>query len=103
MGQAKPDQVQDVLGADGPSFAGLSPRQVDALGNVAFGGYGAGCNRRTLESLEKRGLIVRHHVVEGGPLGALHYDEWEMPVAVHIAFCQWCEAASYLATSPAAD
>lgn len=77
-------------------FGSLSEQQVDALCNVAFGGHGAGVSPRTLKSLERRGLIasVPVHKREGNVLFSLLV--WEMPLGVHIAFCDWCSSTPLL-------
>jgi hypothetical protein len=67
-------------------FDSLSEPQIDALANVAFGGRGAGLYRQTARSLVKRGLIVEVVRREGG----FRWVEYEMPLAVHVAFCYWC-------------
>jgi hypothetical protein len=76
-------------------FDKLSNIQIEALCNVAFGGHGAGCNPRTLESLAKI-------EIDGFPLickivHRLYYEPfdttirtWEMSLPVHIKFCEWC-------------
>lgn len=69
---------------------GLSPAQIGALGNVAFGKHGYGVSRRTLEVLERRGLIERHPMEKTDRLGTVRWDEWTMPMSVHIDFCEWC-------------
>jgi hypothetical protein len=74
-----------------PDFTRLSEAQVRALGNVAFGGHGAGCSPRTMDVLEKRGLIMpftRSMGMDG--FGPVLVKAWYMPTAVHIAFCAWC-------------
>ena len=70
-------------------FSRLSSQQIDALTNVAFGGEGAGCALRTLESLERRGLIRLSVAREPTPFGLMHVKRWYMPIPAHIEFCSW--------------
>lgn len=73
-------------------FRDLSPTQVNALCNVAFGGRGLGSDvhPRTLKSLVDRGLI--EEVEREDRRGAFRFvwTEYEMPLPVHIRFCEWC-------------
>lgn len=71
-------------------FDSLSQSQIDALCNVAFGGAGGGVNRRTLELLTKKGLIVPVERSNSDRLGRFTWTEYDMPLIVHIDFCAWC-------------
>ena len=71
-------------------FDDLTARQIAGLGNVAFGQHGAGLHSFTLVRLANLGLIVPEVVEEQTRQGRLRYTRWEMPLPVHIAFCEWC-------------
>lgn len=79
-----------VMPASPDLFSRLTRRQIDALASVAFGGHGHGFSRRTLESLVGMDLLDQGDVVEGN----FSYVAYDMPVAVHIAFCAWCETVA---------
>jgi hypothetical protein len=76
------------------TFDRLTKPQTEVLANVAFGGKGGGCNSRTLESLERKGLIGGIEDESPGPLGVFRFRRWDMPMPVHIAFCAWCSEIS---------
>ena len=82
--------------SEATDFNWLTPAQLDVLCNVAFGGQGRGCHPRTLTSLERRGLIGRVTHVAQVALGSFTWSDWEMPLAVHIEFCQWCDEVGAL-------
>jgi hypothetical protein len=71
-------------------FDRLSSAQLAALGNVAFGGYGAGCNKKTLDSLVSKGLIERVGERRADRFGTFTVYKWTMPIPVHVEFCEWC-------------
>lgn len=77
-------------------FDRLTKRQQEVLGMVAIsqdGGHG----KRTLESLERHGLIERRQERSSyGRSGAvLAITRWDMPIAVHIAWCDWCSRQEF--------
>lgn len=66
----------------------LPPKQLDALSQV-YMNNDAGHPRRTLEALEKKGLVVSKEQTLGGrfPVTIRRYD---FPaIAAHAAWCQW--------------
>lgn len=71
-------------------FSKLSDRQLDVLCNVAFGGHGGYCNPRTLKSLAERGLIEKVEITDRTRMGTFVWATYEMPLHVHIQFCEWC-------------
>jgi hypothetical protein len=79
--------------SDKLNFKSLSHRQLDALCSVAFGGNGYGFAPRTLESLERKGLIEPVEIT-ATVMGAMSFTHkrWEMPISVHLDFCEFCEA-----------
>lgn len=83
-----PEAVDAV--SEGSGFDSLTPYQIEVLCNVAFGGQGAACRPQTLYLLEQRGLIEA--CVHRERVGSLSYSwtRYEMPVGVHIDFCEWC-------------
>jgi hypothetical protein len=70
-------------------FSRLSAAQRAALADIAFGGDGAGHALRTLESLERRGLLASLERRELTSLGIFRSKRWYMPVAAHHEFCAW--------------
>lgn len=72
-------------------FAGLSKPQIAALGNVAFGGTGAGVPRKTMAKLLERNLIVPIVRSSSDILGRFTWTEYAMPIDVHVRFCEFCE------------
>lgn len=71
------------------SFDRLTETERYALGQCAIQQYG-GHHPRTLESLVKKGMLVRREKHMGGhpPLViTLH----EVPVGVHMLWCSWCD------------
>lgn len=64
--------------------------QRDALGEIATlnrGGY----HPRTIKALEHLGLIEAHQETHGHVFGVpLYITRYEVPLAVHIAWCTWC-------------
>lgn len=75
-----------------PDFGSLTPTQLNVLCNVAFGGNGMSCNRRTLEALEQRGLIESVENESADRFGKFTWRTWRMPLHLHIEFCAWCDA-----------
>ncbi len=81
--------AQDVTNA---TFDALSPLQREVLSLIAIGND-RGHPAATLLALERRGLIQAHTerygtgLSEGPPVTV---TRWEVPLPVHIAWCQWC-------------
>lgn len=67
----------------------LTEAQRNVLGLIAIGQDG-GHNPRTLAVLERLGLIVGHDGQVSTPLGPMQVRRWDVPVAVHIQWCEWC-------------
>lgn len=73
-------------------FDGLTKAQVDALCEVAFGGRSGMINPRTAAVLVDRRLIERVTVDMGADrFGRMIVTDYEMPLDVHIDFCEWCD------------
>lgn len=73
-----------------PRYRGLTVAQTEALAAIAVGSGGASVHRSTLKALESKGLIEATVVSEPGKLGTFTYRVYEMPIAEHIAFWEWC-------------
>lgn len=73
-------------------YKGLTERETEVLGSIAFGNGLPTARPSTLRKLESKGLIVRvaDRVVGHDPLGPIAIPQYEMPVSEHIAFCEWC-------------
>jgi hypothetical protein len=71
------------------NFDRLTPRQEQVLGQIAIGIDG-GHHPRTLEALERRGLIEGRDEVIPLLRGRLTIRRYVMPIAAHIAWCEWC-------------
>lgn len=69
-------------------FAGLTQRQFDVFGQITIG-KDLGHHPKTLEALEKRGLIKRYwETLPGWP--PVKVASFSVPIDVHAAWCQWC-------------
>lgn len=77
-------------------FRGLTPRQQEVLGQIAFGHDGGGFHPKTLEALEQKGLIVGHDALLPGsgtsPIERIpmRVRVYEVPLAIHAEYWQWC-------------
>lgn len=67
----------------------LTPAQRDVIGQIAIGMDG-GHGPRTLAALERMGLIVGYDERASGVLGPMRIRRYEVPVAVHMQWAQWC-------------
>lgn len=69
-------------------FDALTPAQQRAAGNVAIN-LDSGESPRVLARLEQLGVIESYSENHGGhpPLTVTRY---RMPLAVHLAWCEWC-------------
>ena len=66
----------------------LRPQQREVLGLLCMG-QTAGHHPRTLAALARHGLIVMRKRVDAGSRGAFSYVEPDVPVDVHLAYCEW--------------
>ena len=72
------------------TFDRLAEYQRGVLGLIAIGQDG-GHHPSTLKALERRGLIVGHFQRLGvGTSVEVVVQRWEVPIPVHIVWCQWC-------------
>jgi hypothetical protein len=69
-------------------MAALTGAQRRVLGLVAINEDG-GHHPKVLAALEAKGLIVGHEVTLPGRLPGT-IIRWEMPIGVHIQWCEWC-------------
>jgi len=72
-------------------FARLTNNQRMCLSYYAVGGALSGpvlWDQRTLDSLVRRGMLER---VDRKMGGGLTIHDYEMPIAAHIAWCEWCD------------
>lgn len=69
-------------------FRGLTPYQLEVLGHIAVG-CDLGHYPKTLAILEQRGLLVSGSETLPGPL-PVTVKRYEMPIVVHMAWCEWC-------------
>jgi hypothetical protein len=72
-----------------PNFSTLPPTQQDCLAAYAFPGLSQPqpWARATTASLVAKGLLERRDHDKGG---GLTVHDFEMPIAVHMAWCEWC-------------
>ncbi len=76
-------------------FMGLTPAQSDAFERIAIC-QPPNASRKTLEALEKMGLIVGHDVPTYGPTShpldriPMMVREYAVPLPIHYQWCQWC-------------
>lgn len=66
----------------------LTERQRDALGWIAIG-QDRGHHPKVLAALEAKGLIVGHRQTLTG-IPPVEVVRWEVPVAVHMQWAEWC-------------
>jgi hypothetical protein len=73
-----------------PNFSALTQNQQDCLEYYAFPGLSQPqpWARATTDSLVAKGLLTRVDLDKGG---GLTVHDFEMPLAVHIAYCRWCD------------
>lgn len=68
-------------------FSGLTPRQQEVLAfqgwTTSMAGMVPQPSKRTVQKLLDRGLVIEHIVQRG----CFTYREYEVPLAVHIAWC----------------
>ena len=73
-------------------FTALTPEQQQCANYYALDGqnlyHPAVWPKEDTDRLVELGLLVRHEVDVGGGLTVF---EHEMPLAVHIAWCDWCD------------
>jgi len=80
------------------SIAALTVRQREVLGAIAVG-QDNGHHPKVLAALEEQGLIVGYpEVLPGYP--PVTITRWEVPVAVHIRWCEWCATQPDLEPDP---
>lgn len=73
-------------------YRDLTKAQTRVLASIAFGEFPCAV-QRTLEILEGKGLIVvASEEQRRDALGPYTFKTYEMPIAEHIAFCEWCAA-----------
>ena len=74
------------------TFDKLSETQQECLGYYAFPGLSMPrmWPQNTLNSLVKKGLLIRHRRQHPSPGIPVIVEDYEMPIAVHIAYCEWC-------------
>jgi hypothetical protein len=73
-----------------PNFSALTPAQQDCLAAYAFPGLSQPqlWARATTDSLVAKGLLTR---VDRKMRGGLTVHDFEMPLAVHMQYCRWCD------------
>lgn len=70
----------------------LTESQQEALLFHAFGGDGnLAATQKDYRHLCKSGLLVRRDVSKSTSLGKFSTWEYEVPLDVHIALCEWCD------------
>ena len=67
------------------NFRGLTDKQSEVFEQIAINND-SGHNLRTLESLERKGLIERY-AVNDGAFTIFHYC---VPIPIHAEWCEWC-------------
>lgn len=70
------------------NFGVLSPQQRDVIDQIGCN-IDIGHHPRTLDSLERMGLIESFNEVLGGRF-PIRVKRYEMPLWVHIQWCEWC-------------
>ncbi len=69
-------------------MAALTPAQRRVLGLIACGEDG-GHRPKVLATLEDKCLIVGHEVTLPGRF-PVTVVRWEVPIGIHIQWCEWC-------------
>jgi hypothetical protein len=77
-----------MMATDRLDMAALTPRQRDVLGQIAVG-QDSGHHPAVLAALEARGLIVGYRETLPGRF-PVEIVRWEVPVHIHIQWCEWC-------------
>jgi hypothetical protein len=74
------------------TIAALSTDEIDALGEYAFPGLSIPGDwpQAVLNSLVDKGLLIRHRRQHPSPGLPVIVEDYEVPLAVHIAYCEWC-------------
>lgn len=70
-------------------FRACNERQQAVLGAIAMNQDG-GHHPATLKTLVKRGLIERYTETRPSQFGMMHVYRHRMPLAIHIAWCEFC-------------
>jgi hypothetical protein len=73
------------------TFDKLSETQQECLGYYAFPGLSMPrlWPQNTLNSLVKKGLLICHKRPLGDGGMPVMVEDYEMPIAAHIAYCEW--------------
>ena len=73
------------------AIRGLSDAQRRAFDQCCINN-GMGHNPRTMAALERKRLVVPHEVVLREPTGRwpVTVIDYEVPLPVHITWCEWC-------------
>jgi predicted thioredoxin/glutaredoxin len=75
-----------------PRFRNLTAVQERAFEHIAINSHAAVAHSpAVLRRLEEKGLLVGRDVVEGKPPVTFTYRVYEVPIPVHMEWCQWCE------------
>ena len=74
------------------TIAALSTDEIDALGEYAFPGLviPGDWPPDVLDRLVAKGLLIRHRHQHPSPGIPVIVEDYELPLAVHIAYCEWC-------------
>lgn len=74
------------------TIAALSTDEIDALGEYAFPGLSIPGDwpQAVLDSLVDKGLLIRHRRQHPSPGLPVIVEDYEVPTAVHVAYCEWC-------------
>ena len=74
------------------TIAALSTDEIDALGEYAFPGLVIPSDWPPfiMDSLVSKGLLIRHRCQHPSPGIPVIVEDYEMPLAAHIAYCEWC-------------
>lgn len=75
----------------------MTPRQREAFEAIATGNALPSAHKKTLERLEKCGLIVRlaDKVLGRDRFGTVSIPQFEVPIPIHMQWCQWCSEQPY--------
>lgn len=84
--------TQDIAFVTPATIAALADDEVGALGDYAFPGLCVPGDwpEPVLASLVAKGLLIRHRRQHPSPGMPVIVDDYEVPLAVHIAYCEWC-------------
>lgn len=78
----------------------LTPNQREVLDQIGINND-LGHHPRTLDSLERRGLIESRTQIDHSGRFPLELKRYEMPLHVHYAWCAWCSQQFYNFTQEA--